>query len=89
MGCRECGGDASPLSPEADLPTAMDDVQWLSTAEAARRLGVTARTVYGFIDDGSLVAYRFGRVIRIQAVDLSAFIEACRITPGTLGTIAN
>jgi excisionase family DNA binding protein len=61
-------------------------IEWLSTAEVARRLGVTARTVYGFINDGDLVAYRFGRVIRIQEPDVAAFIEACRITPGTLGT---
>jgi excisionase family DNA binding protein len=56
----------------------------MSTAEAARRLGMTPRTVYRFINDGSLRAYRFGRVIRIRDTALTAFIEGCRIEPGTL-----
>jgi excisionase family DNA binding protein len=60
------------------------DPEWLSTAEAARRLGVTPRTVYGFINSGALVAYRFGRVVRITDADLVAFIDACRIEPGSL-----
>lgn len=60
-------------------------MEWLSTAEVARRLGVTPRTVYGFINDGDLVAYRLGRVIRVQEPDVAAFIEASRIIPGTLG----
>jgi excisionase family DNA binding protein len=58
--------------------------EWLSTAEAARRIGVTARTIYSFINDGSLPGYRLGRVIRIREADLAAFIESCRITPGSL-----
>ena len=61
------------------------DTRWLSTAEAARRLGVTPRTVYCFIDRGELAVFRMGRVIRVREHDLEAFIEACRIEPGTLG----
>lgn len=57
---------------------------WLGTKEAARRLGITPRTLYRFIDSGELPGYRFGRVIRIKAVDVDAFIEASRIEPGTL-----
>ena len=57
---------------------------WLSTAEAAKRLGITARTLYRFIDEGQLPAYRFGRVIRLRENEVGAFIEACRIEPGTL-----
>ena len=59
-------------------------VRWLSTAEAARQLGVTPRTLYRFIDEGQLPAYRFGRVIRLKADDIDVFIEASRIEPGTL-----
>ncbi len=59
-------------------------VEWLSTKEAARRLGVTARTLYRFIDEGDLPAYRFGRVIRLKPADIDAYIESCRIEPGTL-----
>jgi excisionase family DNA binding protein len=60
------------------------DSPWISTAEGARRLAVTPRTVYGFIDRGELPAYRMGRVIRVRVVDLEAFIESCRIEPGSL-----
>lgn len=57
---------------------------WLSTPEAARRLGVTPRTLYRFIDEGQVPAYRFGRVIRLKANEVDDFIESCRIEPGTL-----
>lgn len=61
-----------------------NDITWLSTREAARRLGLTARTLYRLIDNGELPAYRFGRVIRLQAAEVDAFIEQARIAPGTL-----
>jgi excisionase family DNA binding protein len=60
------------------------DITWLNTVETARRLGVTPRTLYRFIDDGKLPAYRFGRVIRLKESEVAEFIESCRITPGTL-----
>lgn len=58
--------------------------EWLSTTEAAHRLGVKRETLYGFIDRGELAAFRMGRVIRVREADLAAFIEACRIKPGEL-----
>ena len=57
---------------------------WLSTVRAAEDLGVTLRTVYRFLDEGTLPGYRFGRVIRIKAADVAAFIEANRVQPGDL-----
>lgn len=60
------------------------DIEWLNTAESARRLGVTPRTLYRFIDDGQLPAYRFGRVIRLKESEVADFIERCRIVPGSL-----
>ena len=60
------------------------DVEWMSTAEAAKRLGITPRTLYRVIDEGQLPAYRFGRVIRLKEDEVEAFIESCRIEPGTL-----
>lgn len=60
------------------------EIHWLSTAEAAGRLGITPRTLYRFIDEGQLPAYRFGRVIRLKADEVDRFIETCRIEPGTL-----
>ena len=59
-------------------------VDWLSTADAAKALGITPRTLYRFINAGDLAGYRFGRVIRVKRVDVEAFIEASRIEPGTL-----
>jgi len=59
-------------------------IVWLNTRETAQRLGVTPRTLYRFIDDGQLPAYRFGRVIRLKEVEVETFIESCRIQPGTL-----
>lgn len=60
------------------------DTTWVRSTEAARRLGVTPRTLYRFIDDGKLPAYRFGRVIRLKESEIDDFIEASRIEPGTL-----
>jgi excisionase family DNA binding protein len=59
-------------------------IEWLSTGEAANRLGITPRTLYRFIDEGKVPGYRFGRVIRLKASDLDGFIDLCRIEPGTL-----
>jgi excisionase family DNA binding protein len=56
----------------------------MSTRDACQRLGVTLRTLYRFIDEGQLPAYKMGRVIRLQATDIEIFIERMRIEPGTL-----
>jgi excisionase family DNA binding protein len=53
-------------------------VEWLSTGDAATRLGVTTPTLY------RLPAYRMGRVIRLKAADVAAFEATCRIQPGSL-----
>jgi excisionase family DNA binding protein len=60
------------------------DIEWLSTQEASRRLGITTRTLYRFVDQGDLPAYRMGRVIRLKASDIDTFIESSRIEPGSL-----
>ena len=56
----------------------------MSTQEAARRLGITTRTLYRFVDEGALPAYKMGRVFRLKQADVDAFIESSRIEPGTL-----
>jgi excisionase family DNA binding protein len=61
-----------------------DAITWLSTKEAAERLGITLRSLYRFIDEGDLVAYKFGRVIRLQEADVVRFIDDSRIPPGSL-----
>ena len=61
-----------------------DEMEWLGTKGASARLGITLRSLYRFIDEGDLAAYKFGRVIRIKVEDIEGFIEACRIRPGQL-----
>ena len=61
-----------------------DDIEWLSTPGAAERLGITPRTLYRFIDEGQLPAFKFGRVIRLKKVDVDAYIESCRVEPGSM-----
>ena len=63
---------------------ASDEIIWMSTQEAARRLGVTTRTLYRFVDEGLLPAYKMGRVFRLKQHDVDTFIEASRVQPGTL-----
>lgn len=57
---------------------------WLSTKEASEYLGVNLRTLYRFIDEGELPAYKFGRVIRLTQDDIEHFIDRARIAPGSL-----
>jgi excisionase family DNA binding protein len=52
------------------IATDAGDDDWLSTADAARLLGVTPRTLYRLIDGEELPAHRFGRVIRIRRGDV-------------------
>ncbi len=61
-----------------------EQLEWLSTKDSAARLGISLRSLYRFIDEGSLPAYKFGRVIRLKANDVDRFIETCRIAPGDL-----
>ena len=61
-----------------------DEATWLGTKEAAGRLGVTLRSLYRFIDEGDLAAYKFGRVIRLKEADVNHYMESCRIQPGQL-----
>jgi len=62
----------------------VDDVTWLSTAEAARKLGITTRTLYRLIDEGQIPAYKLGRVIRLQEHEVEAFVDQARVRPGEL-----
>ncbi|MGI9120713.1 MAG: helix-turn-helix domain-containing protein [Acidimicrobiales bacterium] len=61
-----------------------EEIVWMSTQEAARRLGVTPRTLYRFVDEGTLAAYKMGRVFRLKEADVDAFIEGARVAPGSL-----
>ena len=56
----------------------------MSTRGASDYLGVNLRTLYRFIYEGDLAAYRFGRVIRLKEDDVVDFVERSRIAPGSL-----
>ena len=61
-----------------------EETEWLGTKDASARLGITLRSLYRFIDEGALPAYKFGRVIRLQESDVVAFVQQARIAPGSL-----
>lgn len=61
-----------------------EPARWLGTTEAAEVLGVVPRTLYRMIDEGLVPAYKMGRVIRLKASDLEAFLETTRVQPGSL-----
>lgn len=61
-----------------------EQISWMSTRATAARLGITLRTLYRFIDEGQIPAYKLGRVIRLMETDVNAFIEGARIEPGSL-----
>lgn len=63
------------------------DDGWLSADDAAQFLGIGVRTLYRFIDQGELPAYRIGRVIRLREQDVLAYIDASRIKPGELANL--
>lgn len=63
---------------------AKDPSRWLSTREACAELGITLRTLYRIIDEGQMPCYQFGRVYRLKAEDVNAFVEQARIKPGSL-----
>jgi excisionase family DNA binding protein len=83
----EVSGGVEPIQverPACDVVGSCRCRAWMSTQEAANRLGVTTRTLYRFVDEGLIPAYKMGRVFRLQKRDVDAFIETSRVEPGTL-----
>lgn len=80
----QAGGDMGSYEVTGSATTQPSEIVWMSTQEAARRLGVTPRTLYRFVDEGSLAAYKMGRVFRLKQSDVDAFIEQARVQPGSL-----
>ena len=62
---------------------------WMETRAPATECGVTTRTLYRFINEGELPAYRFGRVLRLRKTDIDEFVESKRVAPGSLGHLVN
>ena len=51
-----------------------DNPVWLTTREAAKRLGVAHRRLYELIDVGELPAYREADDLRLSASDVDAYL---------------
>ena len=52
-----------------------EETVWLSSGQAAKHLGITPRTLYRLINEGQLIGFRFGRVIRLKQCDVDRFID--------------
>jgi excisionase family DNA binding protein len=52
-------------------------MEYITTAEAARRLSVSKKTIYRRIADGSIPAcYLAKKTVRIKEADLDAYMES-------------
>lgn len=57
-------------------------VEWLTTPEAATRLGITAQHLRNLVRDGKAPAhYRIGAHLRFRALDVDAWLESRRVDP--------
>lgn len=69
-----------------DVSLARRDVDGVSTREAAALLGVRRSTLSKWLDEGRIPSYTIGeKLVRIRRADLEAFLESCRVEPGSLG----
>ena len=55
------------------------ETKYYSCKEVAERYGVKETTVWGWVKDGKLPAYRLGRIIRVSADALKAFEEQSKM----------
>ncbi len=53
--------------------------EYLSIAEIAKLLGLKEQTIREYIKRGDLVAYRFGKVLRVKKEDFNRFTDSKRI----------
>ena len=72
---KEMGRDVR-VHPRGTEVVILHTNEWMSTEAASAYIGVTPRTLYRFIDEGQLRAYRFGRVIRLKTADVDQYIES-------------
>jgi excisionase family DNA binding protein len=57
----------------------VNDKDFLSVEEVAKRLGLKEETIRTYIREGSLNAYRFGNVLRVRVDDFEKFVEERKI----------
>lgn len=65
----------APAGQPAPANKDIQDLQILTVPEAAKKLQVSSAIVYRFIREGQLAAIRFGRSVRVDAIELEKFIQ--------------
>jgi excisionase family DNA binding protein len=60
----------------------VNDRDFLSVEEVAKRLALKAETIRTYIREGALNAYRFGNVLRIRVDDFEKFVQERKIRRG-------
>ena len=76
----------SPRETSAEVAKIVlaDAGDFMSPAAAAQLVGVSASTIWRWINSGRLLAYRVGpRSIRVRRDDLKAVIQPARVGPST------
>jgi excisionase family DNA binding protein len=68
-----------PLLERHGPPTPAEVPVFISTADAARRIGVTVATVQSWVRENRLRGHRAGRLLRIKVDDIHEFMN--RATP--------
>ena len=67
-----------PHQPSTSTEKVAGQIRFFTIRAVAEMLDVSPRTVRRWIDDGDLVAYRRGGVVRIEDKDFRAFLAAHR-----------
>nr|WP_109401005.1 helix-turn-helix domain-containing protein [Mycolicibacter sinensis] len=49
--------------------------QLISTTKAAERLNVSPNTIRQFIADGKLKGYKVGRLVKVDAAEIEAYLD--------------
>lgn len=57
----------------ASMQTTKD--RWLTRAEAARRAGISERTLDRWLNNGTLTRHRRGRAVKVRADELDRVLE--------------
>lgn len=57
----------------------MSTRQLISTTKAAALLNVSPNTVRSFIADGKLKSYKVGRLIKVDAAEINAYLDRVAI----------
>jgi len=57
----------------------VNDKDFFSVEEIAKRLGLKEETIRTYIREGLLNAYRFGNVLRIRVDDFEKFVQERKI----------